>query len=83
MQIHLDSNGLSLLRKGKQGFFRIVFSRLGLIVLLLALQVMVLFSIFQWFEAFLPHILGGTAILTAVVVHYLLGSAMEPTAKLT
>ena len=53
MQIHLDSNGLSLLRKGKQGFFRIVFSRLGLIVLLLALQVMVLFSIFQWFEAFL------------------------------
>ncbi len=83
MQIHLDSNGLSLLRKGKQGFFRIVFSRLGLIVLLLALQVMVLFSIFQWFEAFLPHILGGTAIFTAIMVLCLLGSAMDPTAKLT
>ena len=41
MKTHLDSNGLSLLKKGQKGLVHAVFSRLGLIVLLFALQLMV------------------------------------------
>lgn len=42
------------------------------------------YSIFQWFEEFLPHILGGTALFTAVMVLYLLNSRrLDPTSKIT
>lgn len=60
-----------------------IFSRSGLILVLLAVQVLFLFSIFHWFEAFLPHIYGGVVIFTFFMVLYLLNSAMDPTAKVT
>lgn len=75
--------GLRLLKKGKQGIFRMIFSRSGLILVLLAVQVLFLFSIFHWFEAFLPHIYGGVVIFTVFMVLYLLNSPMNPTVKIT
>lgn len=75
--------GLRLLENGKQGIFRMIFSRSGLILVLLAVQVLFLFSIFHWFEAFLPHIYGGVIIFTIFMVLYLLNSSMDPTAKIT
>ena len=71
--------GLRLLKKGKQGIFRMIFSRSGLILVLLVVQVLFLFSIFHWFEEFLPHIYGGVVFM----VLYLLNSSMDPTAKIT
>ena len=75
--------GLRLLEKGRRGIFRVIFSRSGLILVLLAVQVLFLFSIFHWFEAFLPHIYGGVVIFTVFMVLYLLNSHMDPTAKIT
>ena len=76
--------GISLLKKGQKGFFHAVFSRLGLIVLLLAAQALFLFSIFQWFEEFLPHIFGSTTVFTVFMVLYLLNYRhLDPTAKNT
>ena len=69
--------GIHLLEKGKRGIFRVIFSRSGLILVLLAMQVLFLFSIFHWFEAFLPHIYGGVVIFTFFMVLYLLNSAMD------
>ena len=83
MRTYRDGNGLSLLKKGKTGLVHAIFSRLGLILLLLALQVLALFGVFQWFEEFLPHIWGGTVLFTAFMVLYLLGSRLDPTAKIT
>ena len=83
MQIRKDSNGLSLLDKGKKSILRAVFSRLGLILLLLVLQIMALFSVFQWFGGFLPHIMGGTVLFSACMVLYLLNSRLDPSAKIT
>ncbi|MCI8936959.1 MAG: cardiolipin synthase [Lachnospiraceae bacterium] len=60
-----------------------MFSRFGLILLLLMVQVLALFLIFRWFEGFLPHIFGGAVALTFVMVVYLLNSTMNPTAKIT
>ena len=78
-----ESKGLTLLKKGQKGFFHLIFSRLGLIVLLLAFHVFLLFCVFHWFENFLPHIFGGTILFTVVMVLYLLNSRMDASAKLT
>ena len=75
--------GISLLDKGKKGIARVIFSRSGLILVLLALQVLFLFTIFHWFEEFLPHIYGGTVIFSLFMVLFLLNSSLDPTAKLT
>lgn len=83
MERNTENAGISLLEKGKRGFSRIIFSRLGLILLLLVLQVLVLFGIFHWFEAFLPHIYGGAVIFTVCMILYLLNSRLDPTAKIT
>ena len=80
----LDENkGLILLKRGQKGLFHAVFSRFGLILVLLVVQVLILFSIFQRFEEFLPHILGGTVLFTGIMVLWLLNSQINPTAKIT
>ena len=78
-----EKMGLQLLKKGQKGLIHALFSRLGLFILLLALQVLALFSVFRWFEGILPHILGGTALYTIGMVLYLLNSRLDPTAKIT
>ena len=83
MQTDYKSKRLNLLKKGQKGIIHAVFSRFGLMLILLVVQFLMLFSIFQWFEEFLPHILGGTALFTVVMVIYLLNSRINPTAKIT
>ena len=73
--------GMQLLKKGKRGIVRALFSRLGLIMALLIFQLFALLGIFQWFESVLPHVIGGTALYTLVMVLYLLNSRLDPTAK--
>ena len=46
--------GLSLLKKGQKGFFHAVFSRVGIMIVLLVLQVLFLFMAFFRFAQFLP-----------------------------
>ncbi|MGN1367662.1 MAG: cardiolipin synthase [Aristaeellaceae bacterium] len=78
-----NSEGLSLIRKGKMGLFHIVFSRVGLFAALLILQCGLLFSAFRWFENLLPHIWGGTVVFTVGMVLYLLNTRLDSTAKIT
>ncbi len=81
--MNLSDNGLSLLKKGQKGFFYAVFSRVGVMMVLLVLQVFFLFSVFHWFAQFMPHILGSTAVFTVFMVLYLINSRIDPTAKIT
>ncbi|NLU23556.1 MAG: cardiolipin synthase [Clostridiales bacterium] len=60
-----------------------MFSRLGLVILLLVLQVLFLLGVFKWFEGLLPHIWGATVLMMAGVVIYLLNSRIDPSAKMT
>ncbi len=83
MYIDYKRKGITLLKKGQKGIVHALFSRFGLILLLLLVQVSLLFSVFQWFREFLPHILGGTVLFTFIMVIYLLNSRMNPTAKIT
>ena len=78
-----SNQGMRLLRKGKQGIIHMIFSRLGLIVLLLAFHVFLMFGAFFWFRNFLPHIYGGTVLFTVGMVVYLLNTTMDNSAKIT
>ncbi len=77
------NKGITLLKKGQKGIIHVIFSRFGLILLLFIIQVLILFSIFQWFEEFIPHIFGGTMLFTAIMIIYLLNSRINPIAKIT
>lgn len=80
---HEENTGLRLLKKGQKGFFRLVFSRLGLIILLLAFNILLLLGFFGRFKEFLPHLFGGSTLFSVVMVLYLLNTDMDPTAKIT
>ncbi len=78
-----ENGGLRLLKKGQTGIVHVLFSRLGIILLLLALQVALLFVAFYWFSDFLPHFLGGTVLFDVCVVIYLINTPMNPSSKIT
>lgn len=75
--------GLTLLKKGQKGIIHAIFSRFGLLLLLLVIQVLILLGIFYRFSEFLPHFFGGTILFSAAMVIYLLNFKMDPTAKIT
>ena len=83
MKEDVKDTGIRLLKKGKQTMFKMIFSRSGIILLLLVIQFLFLFTIFGWFEEFLPHIYGGVVIFTIFMILYLLNSSMDPTAKIS
>ena len=78
-----EDGGLRLLRKGQKGVIHAIFSRFGLVLILLLLQVGLLFSIFRWFGNLWPHYFGGSVVVTSAMVIYLLNSDMDNSAKIT
>ncbi len=83
MESNEQSTGMRLLKKGEKGIMYTLFSRTGIMILLLVLQALALFSLFNWFRDFLPHVLGGTALFNVCMVLYLINTTMNPTAKIT
>ena len=78
-----EDGGIRLLKKGKRGIVRAIFGRTGLVLALFFVQVLLLLSVFRWFTALVPHLLGGSIAFTAVMVIYLLNSDMDNSAKIT
>ncbi len=70
-------------REARRNLATILFSRLGLIVVLLLVQFGLLAAAFLWFENLLPHFLGGSALFTVFMVIVLLNSDSDPTAKIS
>ncbi len=78
-----QGRGISLLRRSRRGFMRVVFSRVGLIALLLMVEfALMMVLVFRAAEAW-PPILGGTALLSLIMALFLLNVHMDPTAKIT
>ncbi len=78
-----QTSGIRLLKKGQKGVFKMLFSRTGIILLLLIINISILFAAFAWFEDFLPHFYGGSAVFTVCMVVFLVNSSMDPTGKIT
>ena len=60
-----EDGGLRLLKKSQKGIVHAIFSRFGLVLLLMLLQVGVLWSVFRWFGGLLPHYFGGSVAMSA------------------
>ena len=69
-----EDGGIRLLKRGQKGVVHAIFSRFGLVLVLLLLQAFALFSLLQWFGELLPHYFGGTLLVTAAMMVYLLKS---------
>ena len=78
-----EDGGLRLLKKGQKGIVHAIFSRFGLVLLLMLLQVGVLWGVFRWFGTLLPHYFGGSVAMSAFMVVYILNSEMDNSAKIT
>ncbi len=78
-----DSTGLRLLKSSRKGLLRAVFSRTGLITVLLVINIGLLLLLFLRFQRFLPHYLGITTVFVLAELMHLLNSKLDPTAKIT
>lgn len=75
----------NLLRReqGRRRLLRALFSRLGLIVVLLLLQVAAILLLGHFFAEYASHIYAGMTVLSVIVGLYLINSDIDPTAKIT
>lgn len=76
-------NSITLLEKGKKGVIHMVFSRFGIVLLLLALQVLFLFGLFFKFRQLAPHYLGFASIFYLVMIVVLVNSDHDASSKIT
>ena len=77
-----EDGGIRLLRKGQKGLIHAIFSRFGLVLVLLVLQFGALFSLMRWFSDLLSHYLGGTLLVTAAMMVYLLNQDMNNSVRI-
>ena len=75
--------GMRLLKKGHIGMVRLVFSRIGLLALLLLLQVALVLTAFILCEQYVPHLIILQGVFVVVMVIYLINSDFDPSAKIT
>ncbi len=72
-----------LLDQSKRSAMRTLFSRFGLVVLLLLTQFALLFTTFRWFASFIPHFFGSSMIFNLVMVILIINSRADASAKVT
>lgn len=72
-----------LLDKSKRSIMRTLFSRFGLILMLLLLQFMLLFAVFRWFATFIPHYFGSSLLFNAIMAIVIINSDADASAKVT
>ena len=78
-----DNRGIRLLKQGKKGLLRVIFSRTGIVTVLILSQAFFMFSMVYWLRDYLPHLMWTTTAFTLIMIIYLLNNRMNPTAKIT
>lgn len=79
----MENKELHLIEKPRKGLKRLIFSRTGVVLLLLLAGVAALFFIFHSFAGWIAHIAGGVELFNLVVILYLINTDMDSTAKVT
>ncbi len=78
-----EENVVRLAKPVKKGILRLVFSRFGLIVLLLVLQIAILICAYGFFTKELPVLIVLLRLFSMAMVIYLFNCSMDSSAKLT
>ena len=71
-----------ILKKLKK-LLRLIFGRTTLGTLFLLIQILVLFAGFDWFREYLIYMYGGSAILSALILIYIISDEGNSTIKLS
>ena len=74
---------IRLMSKRRKGLLRLVFSRIGIVLLLMWLQLNVLMSVYNWFSEYFKWFGLAQAVFTIAMVFYLFSNTMDASAKLT
>lgn len=69
-------------KKGRSILSKILFSHTMITILLLAIQMMVLFSMFKWFRSYMNYFLGTFTFISIVSVIYIVNCNSKPEFKL-
>ncbi len=78
------SEPIYLLKRGKKGLLQMIFSRLGIVLVFLLLQILMLFALFQYVTNNYVHVFyGGALVVTIFGYMYLLNSSSNSSVKLT
>ncbi len=73
-----------LLKKGKKGLLQLVFSRVGIVIVFLLLQILMLLAFFQYVSTNYVHVFyGGAIVVTIFGYMFLLNSSSDGSVKLT
>lgn len=76
-------DGVSLLKKGRLGILRVVFSRAGVMLFMMLIQLVALFAIYFIFDDKLTYWSSTMFVFRGIMILYLLNSRADPTAKIT
>ncbi|MDO5401492.1 MAG: cardiolipin synthase [Eubacteriales bacterium] len=79
----MEQDKILLLEKGKRGLLRMIFGRTGIIIGLLAVQVLFLLAGLQWLASLFPYLWALSMVVAVGVVVYLIGSDDNPAFKLS
>ncbi len=78
-----DIKPMMLLKKGKKGLFRVLFSRTGIILLFFLLGVILIMLPIRWLAEWLPQYVGLAVIVQFLMILFLINSEMNATSKVT
>lgn len=75
--------GRKIYNKGKSGIFRLIFSRIGIILLLMIIQLMLLVGFYEYLSLKVPHFIWAYTFLTIGVILYVINLTMDASSKIT
>lgn len=78
-----SKENITLLEKGKKGVIHMIFSRFGIVLLLLLVQVFFLFGLFFQFRQMAPHYIGLSSLFYLIMIVVLVNSDHEASSKIT
>lgn len=79
----IDDGIIRLIPQRRKNILKLFFSRLGIIIVLILIQISILLSIYQLFIDYFPHINLFLSVFSIVMIFYLFNDKMSYSAKLT
>lgn len=74
---------IHLFEKGRRGVLRMVFGRTGIVIILLIIQVLALFTVFQFIKSLVPYVFGTLIVFTVIMVVFVINSEHNTSVKMS
>ncbi len=78
-----DKRVMRLMKKSRKGILRLLFSRVGIMAILLLTQIVLIYYIFEQLRDYSPYYIYFSTAFSAAMVFVVINSSMDSTARLT